>query len=102
MLERIKYKKNWVLISDRYFTENQFDKCIYGEKNIRSKITNDEARLICEKLVEYHGAVTKVLEYMKSIGNTKITRYDVEHIKYKKNWKHISDEYFAKDAFKLK
>lgn len=102
MLERIKHKKNWSWISDAYFMENQFDKCVYGEKNIGAKLTNNDARLICEKLVEYHGSVVKVLEYMKSTGNTTITRYDIEHIKYKKNWVWLSDEYFVKDAFKLK
>lgn len=100
VLERIKYKKNWTHISDDYFMENSFDKCIYGESNIGSKLSNSDAEMICQKLLEFNGSIINVVKHCESIGKLYITRATIAHIKYKHNWKWLSDKYFDKDAFK--
>lgn len=100
-IERIKYKKEWTWISDGYFKSNTFPKCIYGESNIRSKLTNNIVHEICQSLVDNNGSIIKTLNVIvpKYRDAVKITRSDIEHIKYKKNWSHISDEYFSKNSF---
>lgn len=98
-LEQIKYKNCWRDITDKYFDKNTFSKCIYGETNIHSKITNEEAIMICELLLKYNGSVDDVKKHMHSIGNTHITRGILNGIKFKKNWKWLSDKYFDKDTF---
>ena len=98
-LEQIKYKTCWKDISDNYFDDNTFGKCIYGETNIRSKITNDEAIMICELLLKYDGSVGAVVKHMHSIRKGHVSRSIVYDIKSKKNWKWLSKKYFDKDAF---
>ena len=56
---------------------------------------------ICQSLVDNNGSIIKTLNVIvpKYRDVVKITRSDIEHIKYKKNWSHISDEYFSKNSF---
>lgn len=98
-LEQIKYKNCWVDITNEYFDKNTFGKCIYGETSIQSKITNDEATMICELLLKYKGSTYEVVKYMHSIGKGYVNRSIVNGIKFKRTWKWLSDKYFNKDTF---
>ena len=94
-IERIKYKKNWKYISDTYFEEGQFIKQVFGESNKRSKLSNDIVTKICSLLVEYNGSIIDVCTIINR-ERANVTRSDIEHIKYKKNWRHISDKFFVR------
>lgn len=99
-IERLKYKKNWASVSDEYFEREQFSNQLIGAGNVHAKMSEDDAKLICEKLIEYNGSVADVLAYMRSINKSYMTRSMVAQIKCKNNWKHISDKYFTKSTFK--
>ena len=53
-------------------------------------------RKVCESLVENDGRVINVVRAMKPIV---VSESFVRHIKYKRIWKRISDEYFNADSF---
>ena len=72
---------------------------IRGEKHPNSMFNEKCISLICEKLLEYNGDINKVVKYINTKTKYEVTRWNVERIKYKKNWVIVSDKYFTKDTF---
>ncbi len=62
---------------------------------------NDESTIhkICETLLTFKGSINDTVIFLKCNGY-ECNKYLVSDIKYKKRWKHISDQYFNKDDFK--
>ena len=72
----------------------------YGEDNPQAKFNEKLVHVICTKLVEYNGDIEDVIKYLNSENIFNVSRWNIERIKYKKNWKHISDKYFDESQFK--
>lgn len=74
---------------------------LYGERNGNHSMTDDDIGIICECLLKYNGNSKKAyLEAIRrNVKNVNLSK--VQHIKYKKTGKHISDCYFTKDQFPI-
>lgn len=70
-----------------------------GELNGMTIYDEDTVRLVCELLVSFKGSIIDVIEYMQFI-EIAADKNLVQDIKYKKRWKHISDQYFKREDFK--
>lgn len=64
-----------------------------------SKITNIDVEKICQLLISFNGDIDKVLNHMRYECKD-LNRDIIKSIKYKMNWKHISDRYFDKNEFR--
>lgn len=83
IVTQIKLKLRWKHISDLYFTANDYKK--------RTRMDEETVHEICKMFVDNDLDLIKVYNMVKDRGIS----YDaVSKIKYKKNWKHISDLYF--------
>lgn len=74
---------------------------MYGERNGKSIMSDDDVSIICQCLLKFNG--NSKLAYIESCkkGVTTSTLTRVQDIKYKKTGKHISDMYFSKDRFPI-
>ncbi len=70
-----------------------------GELNGMTIYDEQTVRIICEALVTFKGSIHDVIEYLQFIEVT-ADKYLISDIKYKKRWRHISDEYFKREDFK--
>lgn len=64
--------------------------CIYNEKTVRQ---------VCETLVMFKGSIYNTLLYLIN-NNCHCDKNLAQDVKYKKRWKHISDQYFERDDFR--
>jgi hypothetical protein len=83
VVTQIKLKLRWTNISDLYFTANDYKK--------RTRMTEETVHEICKMFVDNDLDLIKVYNMVK---DRNISYDSVSKIKYKKNWKHISDLYF--------
>lgn len=85
----------------RHGFDNGLIPALRGSSNGHSRLNEETVHVICEYLVRKHGDCTKVLYDMR-LEEYDINLGDIHDIKYKKRWKHISDEYFSREDFNLK
>jgi hypothetical protein len=69
-----------------------------GTNHYNHKISEYDAKLICELLLKYNGFARYVVHEI-SKQKPYINNRIVNKIKHKTSWKHISDKYFQKDFF---
>ena len=93
IVESIKNKCAWIAISDQYFNKDSF------EKLNETKLNSDDVHLICKYLLQHNGSVRSVYKQMMDDGISYVTETMIYHIKYKKTWVSISDQYFDKHQF---
>lgn len=86
-LEAIKYKKSWRHISDKYFSDESF------EKHKSTCLCENDVRLICKTLVTNGFKIKKTLTLLHD-RMPYLTYPMVSSIKYKEAWVSISDSYF--------
>lgn len=89
LIDRVKSKKQWCNISDKYFTRESIHQLRF-----------DKIRMICESIVRNNGDINKTLTDM-SDKIPFLTRSFIKNIRYKTQYSEISDEYFTLDDFKV-
>ena len=72
---------------------------LIGNLNGMTKYDERTVKIICEALVAFNGSISETIDYLQFI-EIPVDKYLVCDIKYKKRWKHISDEYFTREDFK--
>lgn len=82
----------------RHGFDNGLIPVMYGERNGRSRLTEDVVIKICAYLLLFSGHCKIVYDKMISSGYN-VTINDIHDIKYKKRWVRISDIYFSKNDF---
>lgn len=95
VIAEIKYKKNWVEVSDMYFER--------GEFKIRkvNKLTTKDVHLICETLVKYNGSSNiDTYSEVNRLSENHISYGVINMIKGKKSWVNVSDKYFKHNQFR--
>ena len=83
----------------RHGFENGLIPVMRGSRNGMTIYDEKTVRLVCERLIMFGGSINRTFKYLKSSG-INIDRNLVMDIKYKKRWRHISDEYFKRENFK--
>lgn len=87
-ISKIRYKYQWVEISDEYFSNNDFQNHYLKENEIVE---------ICIGLIEHDFSIKDTASYFKAINKNRYNEYRIEKIKYKQSYKEISDRYFIID-----
>lgn len=90
MINSIKLKECWSTISDEYFKYNDFSHM--------TSFTENDVHKICKSLVKHNGSSKAVLDEL-STEIPLLNYHRIDHVKQKKAWSYISDEYFDIDAF---
>lgn len=90
----------WVshLENIHYAYDNNLIPAMKGELNGSCKVTEQQVREICELLVAFNGNAIEVHKYLKLKGYEYKCGYILD-IKRKRNWVHVSDEYFKLEDF---
>ena len=81
-IQHIKHKESWSWLSDKYWTKADLE-----------KLHIDKIHLICKTLVKFNNNTNESLEYLKNYIPM-INKRFIELIKYKEQYKDISDKYF--------
>lgn len=91
----IKYKKNWVDVSNMYFERDEF------RINKVNKLTTKDVHLICATLVKYNGSSNiDTYREVNRLSENHISYGVINMIKGKRSWLNISDKYFKHNQFK--
>lgn len=90
MINSIKLKECWSTISDEYFKYNDFSHM--------ASFTENDVHKICKSFVKHNGSSKAVLDEL-STEIPLLNYHRIDHVKQKKAWSYISDEYFDIDAF---
>ena len=83
----------------RHGFDNGLIPCLRGNLNGMTKYDEETVKIVCESLVSFKGSIADTIDYLQFI-DIPADKNLVCDIKYKKRWKHISDNYFTKEDFK--